>query len=180
MILIGLGANLPFEGAAPKTTLSRALRRMEGRGIAVRAVSSIYASPPKPLSGQPWFANLVARIETRLGPEALLAELHALEARMSRTRRVRWAARTLDTDIIDYHGAVVDRPDLALPHPRMAERLFVLEPLAEIAPLWRHPVTGEGVAALLRRARPGETLIRVATAPISRDMPHKKAGALRF
>ena len=132
MILIGLGANLPFEGHHPPATLIRALHAMDARGLCVRRVSSLYASPPKPLSGQPWFTNLVAQITTQLDPDALLAELHAIERRMSRTRKVRWAARTLDTDILDYNGRMIGRDDLCLPHPRMAQRIFVLEPLAEI------------------------------------------------
>lgn len=168
MILIGLGANLPFEGHHPPATLIRALHAMDKRGLCVRQVSSLYASPPKPLSGQPWFTNLVAQITTRLDPDALLAELHAIERRMSRTRKVRWAARTLDTDILDYRGRIIGRDDLSLPHPRMAQRIFVLEPLAEIAPLWRHPETGEGVQSLLRRVRPGETIMRIAPPPVLR------------
>jgi len=172
-IYIGLGANLPFEGGLPPTSLMRALDAMAARGLQIKAVSSLYASPPKPLSGQPWFTNLVAEIGTRLSAADLLAELHAIERRMSRTRRVRWAARTLDTDIIDFRGEIAQGPDLFLPHPRLSNRLFVLEPLAEIAPLWRHPQTGEGIASLLRRARRSETLIKLT--PPWHALPHKKA-----
>ena len=98
-----------------------------------------------PVSDQPWFVNGVARVETTLDPTALLSLLRRLEQEFGRQRSVRNAARTLDLDIIDYDGKVENTPELTLPHPRMQDRAFVLLPLAEIAPGWRHPALGKAV-----------------------------------
>jgi 2-amino-4-hydroxy-6-hydroxymethyldihydropteridine diphosphokinase len=92
-------------------------------------------------------------VETALDPTALMAALHRIEDRFGRARRVRNAARTLDIDLIDYDGRVMNGP-LILPHPRLTERAFVLLPLADVAPDWRHPVTGRSVAELIASLPP--------------------------
>ncbi|BBK41912.1 7,8-dihydro-6-hydroxymethylpterin-pyrophosphokina se [Allostella vacuolata] len=156
-IFVALGANLPGPGGTtPLQTCQAALAALAGAGIRVVARSSWYSTEPVGEPGQPWFVNAVVRVETGLGPEALLAALHRIEGRFGRRRDRHWAARTLDLDLLDYHGMVRDpgAGDGAgagpiLPHPRIAGRRFVLAPLAEIAPDWRLPPAGPDVARLL-------------------------------
>lgn len=151
MILIGLGANLPTPGyATPQLTLAAALRQIDGEGLRVTRCSRWYRSAPVPLSDQPWFVNAVAELEGDSPPEALMARLHDIEAGFGRLRRVVNAARPIDLDLLDYHGRV-SAPGVqpVLPHPRIAGRAFVLLPLAELAPDWRHPTTGQGIEALV-------------------------------
>ncbi len=152
MILIGLGANLPgADGSAPRDTLASALQEVGAAAVTVVGRSGWYASAPVPASDQPDYVNAVAQLETDLPPGALLTLLHDIETRLGRVRSVRDAARIIDIDLLDYHGKI-DAGWPVLPHPRMADRAFVLRPLQEIAPDWRHPATGDGVAALLARA----------------------------
>jgi 2-amino-4-hydroxy-6-hydroxymethyldihydropteridine diphosphokinase len=149
VILIGLGANLPSVAGGPLDTLEAALRRLKASGVRIAARSRWYRTAPVPVSDQPWFVNGVARVETVLDPAALLALLRQIEREYGRQRTVRNAARTLDLDIIDYNGRLESGPDLTLPHPRMQDRAFVLLPLAEVAPGWRHPVLGKTVETLI-------------------------------
>ena len=118
--------------------------------------SSLIETKPFGRPNQPNFVNAVAAIETHLPPQALLARLHAIERAAGRRRTIRWGPRTLDLDLLDYHGLIlrgaprqprVDR--LILPHPGIAERIFVLAPLAEIAPTWRHPALARDRGAAL-------------------------------
>lgn len=148
MILIALGANLPSPAGLPAETLNAALARLEQRGMKILARSSLYETPAWPDPAQPAFVNAVAAIETALQPVELLALLHGVETAFGRLRSVPNAPRPLDIDLLDYDGRVM-AGDLTLPHPRMSQRSFVLVPLAEIAPGWRHPVAGQGAAELL-------------------------------
>jgi len=151
MILIGLGANLdsPLWGA-PRDTLGAALVSLASYGVAVLARSSWYRSAPVPPSDQPWFLNAVVAVAAQAEPHRLLALMQSIETRFGRVRgHERNAARVLDLDLLDYDGERVASPDLILPHPRMHQRRFVLEPLAEIAPEWRHPVSGATARQLL-------------------------------
>jgi 2-amino-4-hydroxy-6-hydroxymethyldihydropteridine diphosphokinase len=148
MILIALGANLPSHAGQPVETQQRALARLAECGVEVVAVSGFYETPAWPDASDPAFVNAVAAVNTRLQPVELLALLHGVETDFGRMRSAANAPRTLDIDLIDFDGAVMEGP-LVLPHPRAASRAFVLVPLAEVAPGWRHPVTGQGVAELL-------------------------------
>lgn len=162
MILIALGANLPSVAGPPADTLRAALAKLEGRGVTIAAVSSFYETPAWPDPSDPAFVNGVAAIRTTLQPVELLALLHGVETDLGRLRSAPNAPRTLDIDLIDHDGAVT-QDGLVLPHPRMATRAFVLVPLAEVAPDWRHPVTGQGVAELLAALPDGAAVKKLAS-----------------
>ena len=148
MILIALGANLPSPKGPPAATLKAALVRLEQLGMKILAVSCLYETPAWPDPAQPAFVNAVAAVETTLQPVELLALLHGVETELGRLRSAPNATRTLDIDLLDHDGRIVT-DGLTLPHPRMAARSFVLVPLLEIAPDWRHPVSGQGAGELL-------------------------------
>ncbi len=153
MILIALGANLPSEYGPPERTLRAALELLAPEGVELAALSRFYTSPAWPDPSDPPFTNAVAEVRTELGPAELLAVLHRIEARLGRARSVPNAPRTLDLDLIDYGGRVENGPENpVLPHPRAHERAFVLAPLRDVAPHWRHPVTGADVESLLKTA----------------------------
>lgn len=167
--LIALGANLPLGGQPPEVTLRHALALIANETVHIRAVSRFFRSPAYPAGSGPDYVNAVALLDVRICADALLAHLHTIEARIGRTRLERWGARVVDLDLLS-HGdsvlpdaateaawrgmpvaeqAVATPSQLILPHPRIADRAFVLVPLAEVAPGWVHPVTGQGGAAML-------------------------------
>jgi 2-amino-4-hydroxy-6-hydroxymethyldihydropteridine diphosphokinase len=130
--------------------LEQALARLEASGqVTVLRQSSLYETEPVGKTDQPWFYNLVAEIQTRLTPHELLDLAQAVERDLGRTRDVRWGPRTVDIDIVLYGGEQISTPRLAVPHPEMARRRFVLLPLVEIAPDLALP-DGRRVDALLR------------------------------
>lgn len=152
MIIVALGANLPATGFdSPRATCEAAIARLsEEPGLRVTGCARWYESEPVPVSDQPWYVNGAIAVATDLGPERLLARLHAVEASFGRVRRVRNEARPLDLDLIDYEGQVRDGPvPPILPHPRAHERAFVLLPVRDLAANWRHPATGKGIEALI-------------------------------
>ncbi len=144
---LGLGSNLGDR----RQLLSAARASLDATaGIRVSGASALYQTAP--VGGppdQPPFLNAVLRVETGLSPRELLQACLALEARCGRRRQERWGPRTLDLDLLDHGGVVLSLPGLQLPHPRLAERAFVLVPLAELAPAWRHPVSGRTATELL-------------------------------
>jgi 2-amino-4-hydroxy-6-hydroxymethyldihydropteridine diphosphokinase len=148
VILIALGANLPSLAGPPAATLAAALARLETLSVKILRRSSFYETPAWPDPGQPAFVNAVAAVETALQPVELLALLHGVETAFGRMRSATNAPRTLDIDLLDHDGCVMS-DGVSLPHPRIAERSFVLAPLAEVAPDWRHPITGQGAGELL-------------------------------
>lgn len=161
-IWIAAGANVAGLWGAPPQTIAEALRRLQRAGVIVRAVSPLYASPPMGPPGQPPYANLVFEIATPLGPEPLLMLLKRLERESGRRSGIRWGPRPLDLDIIDYHGVKGRRQGLAvrgrasplfLPHIGIADRIFVLQPLLDLAPLWVHPISRAPGHRLLKRLR---------------------------
>ena len=151
-IFIGIGANLASaRHGPPLDTCRAALPAMEAAGIRIIACARWYQSRPVPPSDQPPYINGVVRVATDLAPRPLLDALHAVEAAFGRVRRERNAARVLDLDLLAYGDRVADDPEgPILPHPRMHERAFVLRPLAELAPDWRHPRLGVEISDLLR------------------------------
>jgi len=156
VILIGLGANLPSARfGPPKKTLEAALDELESHGVRVVQRSRWYSSAPVPPSGQPRYLNAVAAIETDLAPEALLALLHAIERDFGRQRTVSNAAREIDLDLLAYGDLIsTDSPPI-LPHPRLVERAFVLLPLCDIDPAWRHPQLEQSASELAALAAEG-------------------------
>jgi 2-amino-4-hydroxy-6-hydroxymethyldihydropteridine diphosphokinase len=128
--LLGLGGNV-VDAAA---TIAAALARLDEAGVRIVARSSLYRTAPWGKTDQPAFVNACARARTELSPRALLDRILAVELDLGRERGERWGPRTIDIDILDYAGLALDEPGLTLPHPRLAERAFVLIPLAEIAP----------------------------------------------
>lgn len=156
MILIAIGANLPGEGGAlPLTTCEAALDEVCAiNGLTLRARSPWYRSRAVPASEQPDYCNGVVRLSGQIEPRALLHALQAIEMKFGRMRSVPNAARTLDLDIIDIEGWLCSEPDLVLPHPRAHERAFVLYPLLDVAPGWRHPLLRRNVAVLVAELPP--------------------------
>ena len=157
--LIAIGSNLPAPGFADSVAICEAaLNALEMHDIRIAGRSLWYRTAPVPASDQPDFINGVVAAETPLDPVALLAVLHNVEDRFARRRSVPNAARTLDLDLIDVAGVVRDGPDgPVLPHPRMQDRAFVLVPLRDVAPGWRHPKTGQGVAELIAALPEGQS-----------------------
>ena len=149
MIILALGGNLPSREGAHRETLRRALPFIEAEGLKILSRSSIWLTEPVPRSNDPWYANQVISVATKLSPQAVLAALHKVEARFERKRSIKDAPRTLDLDLIVYDDAIINTEHLILPHPRMHLRAFVLAPLQEIAPDFHHPKSGQSVEDLL-------------------------------
>lgn len=147
---VALGANLAGPQGDPAASVRAAMRALDGGGVRVTAQSRLYRSAAWPDPLDPPFVNAVAAIETGLPPEALLARLHGIETDFGRIRRAVNAPRPLDLDIVDYAGKISRAGQTPiLPHPRLAERAFVLLPLRDVAPAWRHPATGLGIGELI-------------------------------
>jgi 2-amino-4-hydroxy-6-hydroxymethyldihydropteridine diphosphokinase len=159
VIVIALGSNLPSSTyGSPQATCEAALKALAAAGLTIKRRSRWYRSAPVPSSGQPWFVNGVAEVETALSPGELLDLLHRVERDFGRIRRRRNEARVIDLDLLAYGDRVSAPGEIpALPHPRLAERAFVILPLAEIAPSWRHPESGASAAELARRLPPDQT-----------------------
>lgn len=156
LALVGIGASLPgVDGVPPIETCRLAAARLDGLpGFRLRALSRWWESAPvPPLEGAPRFVNGVARLDGTADPAALLAALHAIEDGFGRTRPFPNAPRTLDLDLIAFGDLVRQGPPPVLPHPRAAERAFVLLPLREVCPGWTHPRLGRPVEALIAALR---------------------------
>ena len=157
-IIVALGGNLGAEGRSSRDTLEAVLLACGGAGLRIVRRSRLWRSAAWPDASEPPFLNMAAVIETVLGPAQTLQALHGIEAAFGRVRGRPNAPRTVDLDLIAY-GRRVCSGAPTLPHPRAAERLFVMGPLAEIAPDWRHPVTGERAADLARAATVGRDAV---------------------
>lgn len=160
--LVALGANAPGPWGSPAETIARALEELDAAGITVDAISQFYETAAVGRAGQPAYVNAVASIKTAMPPEALLRRLKQIERAAGRRGGSPWGPRTLDLDILDYKGRVrhwrdgsprfarAGRRPLVLPHPWVEKRPFVLRPLLDVAPDWRHPVTKRTARELWR------------------------------
>jgi 2-amino-4-hydroxy-6-hydroxymethyldihydropteridine diphosphokinase len=159
-IFLGVGGNLPSPRFGPPIAVCRAaVAALSSAGIVVCRQSKWYRSTPVPASAQPIYVNGVVAVTTVLSPASLMSTLHAIEAEFGRIRTAVNAARVVDLDLLAY-GTLVTEPTAAVvvPHPRLHQRRFVLKPLAELAPAWRHPRLGIDVGELLARLPPGDTV----------------------
>lgn len=166
---VALGGNATSSSGSPEFTLRDVKRAISCESVKVLAESRFFRSPAFPAGSGPDYVNAAVTVETNLSADALLEHLHRVEADFDRVRQKRWAARTLDLDLLDYGGAIspdqgvvehwinlplerqmTEAPEqLILPHPRIQDRAFVLIPLADIAPDWVHPLTGKSLRVLL-------------------------------
>ena len=158
-VYLGLGSNIGDRDA----NLSAALRALAAI-VTIERVSSVYDTAPMLYTDQPRFHNLVCHATTSLTPDALLHAVKEIERQLGRTSGPRYGPRVIDIDLLLYDRLIFNSAALTIPHPRMAERAFVLAPLAEISPTLTHPVLGETVAELLRRA-PESDVHRVGPLP---------------
>lgn len=147
---IALGSNVAGRFQNPAAAVEAAVDALKANDINILLCSRLYRSAAWPNPADPEFVNAVVVAGTDLPPAALLARLHKIETEFGRIRRLANAPRTLDLDIVDYAGLISGEGESPiLPHPRMADRAFVLLPLAEVAPDWRHPITGVAIDELI-------------------------------
>ena len=154
-IFVAMGGNLKGSYPSVEALLEDATRRLGLYGLPVLRRSSLWRSAAWPDPGDPPYLNAVALVETALPPRNALKALHAMEREFGRVRGAVNAPRTLDLDLVSYENVVSAAPGPVVPHPRAHERLFVMGPLAELAPDWRHPVMGVTAAELARQASVG-------------------------
>jgi 2-amino-4-hydroxy-6-hydroxymethyldihydropteridine diphosphokinase len=145
-IFLSLGSNI----GKREMQLDEAVDRLQAAGVQVLRKSSVYETEPQDLRDQPWFLNLVLEVETRLSPIQLLGAIQEIEKAIGRNRDVSKGPRTIDIDILLYGQAIVETGDIQIPHPRLDQRRFVLEPMKELVPDLRHPRSGRTMSELLR------------------------------
>jgi 2-amino-4-hydroxy-6-hydroxymethyldihydropteridine diphosphokinase len=163
LVYLGLGSNTGNR----ESELRTAVRKLQGFDLKITRVSSVYESAPMYRENQPHFLNAVVEARTRLFPMRLLLRVANIEREMGRRRVTPKGPRNIDIDILLFGGIVMNTPHLRIPHPGLAERRFVLEPLAELAPDLRHPVTKYTISELLAAVPAGgvrRTDIRLAAA----------------
>jgi 2-amino-4-hydroxy-6-hydroxymethyldihydropteridine diphosphokinase len=146
---VGLGANLPSAFGSPLETIQKAKEAMEKRGLKIIVTSPTYKTAPVPISDDPWYHNEVVEIMTNLSPSDLLKTLNSIEVDFGRIRSRKNAPRVLDLDILSYDDKIILSENLTIPHPRLAKRAFVLYPLRDIAPNWKHPESKKSVDELI-------------------------------
>ncbi|MEY3870175.1 MAG: hypothetical protein RLZZ338_4066 [Cyanobacteriota bacterium] len=155
---IALGSNI----GESQAILEGALKTLEQTpGITIKAKSSWYKTAPVGGPSQPDYLNGAAILQVQLSPQQLLKTLLEIEQEFGRVRQERWGPRTLDLDVLLFDDLILETPDLQIPHPRMTERAFVLVPLAEIAPDWIEPVTGEPISQLAQKLDSSEVSLSI-------------------
>jgi 2-amino-4-hydroxy-6-hydroxymethyldihydropteridine diphosphokinase len=141
-----------------KANLRRAFASLQEAGARTKRISSFYETEPVGFQEQPWFLNVAIEVETRFTPAELLETCQAIESAQGRIRSFQNAPRPLDLDILLFGNLVIDDPRLVIPHPRLAERRFVLEPLAQIAPDVLHPILKKSIRSLLEACEDSSTV----------------------
>lgn len=144
-VYLSLGSNVGDR----ERHLQAAIDRLHAPDFRVRRLSPVYETEPMDRPNQPWFLNLALEAEAGLFPRVLLGRIRKIERELGRRRATPKGPRTIDIDILLYAESVVETTELVIPHPRMCERRFVLEPLAELAPELRHPVSRRTIGELL-------------------------------
>ena len=162
LIYLSLGSNLGDRSA----NLESAIEALAEIGVRVSRRSSIYETEPVDFVAQPWFLNCVVEAETSLGPRQLLEGLQAIERKLGSKKLVPRGPRIIDLDVLFYGAEVIHEAGIEIPHPRMVKRKFVLVPLAETAPEFRHPVLRKAIAELLA-ATQDRSAVRIWQAPQS-------------
>ena len=158
---LSLGSNLGDR----KANIKQAIAALEDGDLRIGRVSSFYETEPVGFKNQPWYLNIALEIETTLSPQELLERCKGIERSMGRVKPFTDAPRIVDLDILLYGDRIVSIERLNLPHPRLAERNFVLEPLAEIAPALVHPVLGRSIQALLETSTDNSIVRRYGDEP---------------
>ena len=153
VVYLSLGSNIGDREANLRT----AIERLKEVGSPI-AVSSFYETEPVDVGPQPWFLNCAVKLDTEKMPRQLIAAMLALEQDMGRQRKQQKAPRTIDIDILLFGSSIIDIPSLTIPHPKLHQRRFVLEPLAEIAPDARHPVLKRTIRELRDALPAGQTV----------------------
>lgn len=146
LVYLSLGSNV----GERRGNLLAAIARLPAAGVEVRKTSSFYETEPLDYKQQPWFLNCAVEAETRWEPAELLRALQGIEKEMGSKKEFPKGPRLIDLDILLYGDEVIETPELQVPHPRMLQRRFVLEPLAEIAPGLKHPAWSGSVSELLK------------------------------
>jgi 2-amino-4-hydroxy-6-hydroxymethyldihydropteridine diphosphokinase len=159
IVYLSLGSNLGDRAA----NLQSAITQLAGLGK-VEAVSSFYETEPVEFTAQPWFLNCAVKLDTEKMPRQLIAGILGIERGMGRQRKQKNGPRIIDIDILLFGSSIIDLPSLTVPHPKMHERRFVLEPLAEIAPEARHPVLKRTARELRDALPPGQAVRKLARA----------------
>jgi 2-amino-4-hydroxy-6-hydroxymethyldihydropteridine diphosphokinase len=152
-VALSLGSNLGDR----LQSLRKAVSILGSAGLALLASSDVFETPPWGVEDQPRFLNACILVETELSPEELLGLLKHMETTLGRTPEKRWGPRVIDMDILFYDGIVLRSPTLTVPHRELSGRAFVLLPLAQAAPEWKHPETGLTAGEMARALPPGET-----------------------
>lgn len=162
-IFLGLGAN---EGDR-LWFLRRALGNLcQTPTVDIRLVSSVYETEPVGYEKQELFLNAVIEVESEISSDTLLSIIRDIEKKLLRDRDVRWGPRTIDIDILCFGEQIIEKPDLQVPHPRLKERRFVLEPFAEIAPLWIYPGTTRSIKQLLHECQDNHRVRKIAPSSV--------------
>jgi 2-amino-4-hydroxy-6-hydroxymethyldihydropteridine diphosphokinase len=156
-VYLSLGSNLGDRAA----NLREAIQKLADIGNVVTA-SSLYETEPVELTAQPWFLNCAVKLDTEKMPRQLISAILSLEQSMGRQRKQKKGPRIIDIDILLFGSSVIEIPSLTIPHPKLHERRFVLEPLAEIAPDARHPVFKRSMRELRDALPPGQTVKKLA------------------
>ncbi len=163
-VYLGLGSNV----GEREQHLQAAVDRLHSRDVRIKRLSSVYETEPQGMRNQRWFLNLVAEAETDLFPRRLLGRIVKIERELGRRRAIENGPRTIDIDILFFGNAVVHMDELTIPHPRFAERRFVLAPIVELAPDLRDPVSHQTMRELLA-ATAGQTVRAVEFRVVVRE-----------